>query len=90
MGRLVWIGLGAVAGVVAVRRATSVVRSYTPQGLQGRASGWAEGARAFAEQVRVGAAEREQELRVALGVDAGAMSETEARDLIERPTSPRG
>lgn len=90
MGRLVWIGLGAVAGVVAVRRAAGVARSYTPAGLQGRASGWADAARAFAAEVRAGAAEREQELRVALGVDAGAMSEAEARDLIDNPSSPRG
>ncbi|WP_299036591.1 DUF6167 family protein [uncultured Pseudokineococcus sp.] len=89
MGRLVWIGFGAVAGVVAVRRAAGVARSYTPKGLHGRATGWSEAARSFAAEVRAGAAEREQELRVALGVDAGAMSETEARDLIERPTSPR-
>ncbi|MEJ5915761.1 DUF6167 family protein [Pseudokineococcus sp. 1T1Z-3] len=90
MGRLVWVGLGAVAGVVAVRRAAGVVRAYTPAGLQGRAEGWVDAGRRFAAEVRSGAAEREAELRVALGVDAGAMSEPEVRDLLERPTSPRG
>jgi hypothetical protein len=90
VGRLVWLGLGAVAGVVAVRRAAGAVRSATPAGLQGRADGWLADVRAFVADVRAGAAERETELRVALGVDAGAMSETEARDLVERPYSPRG
>ncbi len=90
MGRLVWLGLGAVAGVGAVRRAAGAVRSATPAGLQGRADGWLADVRAFVADVRAGAAERETELRVALGVDAGAMSETEARDLVERPYSPRG
>lgn len=89
VGRLVWVAFGAAAGVVGVRKATKVARSYTPAGLRGSASGLVEAARRFADEVKVGAAEREQELRVALGVDAGAMSEDEARALIDNPYRTR-
>lgn len=86
--RLFWVLLGAALGVYAVRR------------LGALASGGALGERAreFGDVVREGMAEREAELRVALGVDdpddpTGATRPTltpeQARDLLENPMTER-
>ncbi|PWJ47985.1 hypothetical protein SAMN06264364_1339 [Quadrisphaera granulorum] len=84
MGKLVLVGLGVVAAAVgAVQAARSVSTS------QGGWAGLSEGVRAFAADVRAGAAEREEELRIALGVDTGTLDEATARDLLENPTAPR-
>jgi hypothetical protein len=89
VGKLILLGAGVVAGVLGARRLTRAARSYTPAGLSERAGGWVERAKDFAADVREGMAEREQELRVALGVDAGTVDEQTARDLLENPTSSR-
>lgn len=89
MGKLIFLGAGIAAGVLGFRRVTRVARSYSPSGLQGRAAGWGQSAKEFAAAVREGMAEREQELRVALGVDAGEIDEQTARELLEKPTSRR-
>ncbi len=71
--RLVYIAFGAAAGILAVRRATQAMHRFTPAGLQASASGSVAGLTAaiseFAELVREGMAEREEELRVTLGLD---------------------
>lgn len=71
--RLLYITFGAVAGVLAVRRATQAAQRYTPAGVQQRLSGsfgsLGESVREFMAELRVGMAEREQELRAALGLD---------------------
>ena len=71
--RLVYISFGAVAGVLAVRRATRAAARYTPAGGQHRLStgfgGLGESVRAFLDEVRAAAADREVELRTALGLD---------------------
>ena len=67
--RLVYVTFGAVAGVLAVRRASRAARRYTPAGLQERVAGQGGQVRTFFEEVRVYAAEREVELREALGLD---------------------
>ena len=46
-----------------------------------------EGLRELAEAVREGMAEREAELRIALGVDAGTIDADQARALLEDPTA---
>ena len=71
--RLVYLCFGAAAGVLAVRRATQAAQRYTPAGVQQRLStgfgGLGTSVRAFLDEVRVAAAEREQELRTVLGLD---------------------
>lgn len=99
MRRLFWVALGATLGVLVVHKITKTARSYSPagvaQGLSGGLSDLGEGLREMAEAVREGMAERESELRHALGVDTGTlpdgreMSAAQARALIEDPTSPR-
>ena len=99
MRRLFWVVLGATIGVLVVRKVTKTAQAYSPsgvaQGLSGGLSDLGEGLREMAEAVREGMAQRETELRHALGIDTGTlpdgreMSAEQARSLIEDPTSPR-
>ena len=91
MRRLFWVALGATAGVLVFRRLTRAVDSLSPDGLGRSIGGLTESMRELAATVREGMDEREQELRIALGVDAGTMDPEQARSLIEHPTaSPPG
>jgi len=99
MRRLFWVALGATVGVLVVRKVSRTAQAYSPsglaEGLSGGLSDLGEGLREMAEAVREGMAERETELRYALGMDTGTlpggreMSTEQARALIEDPTSPR-
>jgi len=89
MRRLFWVALGAVVGILVVRKVSRAASAFTPEGVSGSLASWGDGLRELAGAVREGMAEREQELRVALGVEAGAMDPQEARDLLENPTTPR-
>ena len=99
MRRLFWIALGATIGVLVVHKVTKAAQSYTPagmtQGLSAGLSDLGEGLREMAGAVREGMAERETELRHALGIDTGTlpdgreMSAKQARALIQDPTSPQ-
>jgi len=87
--RLFWIALGATIGILVVRKVSRAAQSYTPEGISRSLGGLAEAVRDAADVVREGMAEREQELRVALGVDAGDLDPEQARDLLERPSAAR-
>lgn len=89
MRRLFWAALGATAGIVAVRKLTSTARAYTPEGVAQGLSGLGEGMRELAAVVRESMAERDAELRLALGIDEGAMDPATAQSLIDHPTSER-
>lgn len=89
MRRLFWIALGAAAGVLVVRKVSKAAEAYTPEGLGRSAASLADGLRDLADAVREGMAEREQELRLALGVDAGTVDPEQARALLEDPAGPR-
>ena len=71
--RLFYVSFGAVAGVLAVRRAAQAAQRYSPAGVQQRVGGSLNGLGAtvadFAAEVRVAMAEREDELRSTLGLD---------------------
>jgi hypothetical protein len=79
--RLFWVALGAVAGVLVVRRLTKAVEAYTPAGVSRSMSDFGEGMRELAAAVREGMAEREEELRIALGVDAGTLDPETAQSV---------
>jgi hypothetical protein len=68
MPRTLWFVAGAGAGIYAVNRARRLAESLTADGLRDRATGLAAGARVFRDEVRAGAAEREEELRERYGV----------------------
>ena len=98
MARLFWVALGAAAGVYAVRKVTKAAEAYTPTGVAHGLSDFADGLRELADAVREGMAEREDELKLALGIDAGTetgepgeasgrrLDPETARRLIEDPT----
>ena len=76
--------------MLVVRKITKTAQAFTPAGLADSAGGIGDSIRYFADQVRAGMAEREAELRDALGLDSERhLSPEEAADLIERPASPR-
>ncbi len=89
MPRLFWAALGAVAGVLVVRKVTKTANAYTPEGMAHGLASLGDGLREFAAAVREGMDARETELRVALGVDAGTIDPETARQLIENPSAPR-
>lgn len=89
MRRLFWIALGATVGVLVVRKVTKAAQSFTPDGVSRSFGSLADGIRELAQVVREGMDERERELRVALGVDAGTIDPQDARALLEDPTAPR-
>jgi hypothetical protein len=100
MARLFWAALGAAAGVYAVRKVTQAAQAYTPTGVAHGLSDFADGLRELADAVREGMSEREEQLRLALGIDAGTdelgseapgrhaarLDADTARRLIEDPT----
>ena len=98
MRRLFWIALGATAGILVARKLTQTARNLTPEGAADRVSGalgnLGEAVREFAEDVKAGMAERDLELREALGIaDNGAGShdaDLKRLDELFDPTYPRG
>ena len=73
MRRLFWIALGAAVGVLVVRKVSAMLHKLTPAGMAegvADAGGRAQGALAdFGSAVAMHAADREAELRSALGLD---------------------
>jgi hypothetical protein len=71
--RLFYIALGATVGVLVVRKASQVAERFTPagmsQGVVGALGGLGDAIRGFGEEVRLGMAEREEELRDGLGLN---------------------
>ena len=71
--RLFYIALGATVGVLVVRKASQAAERFTPsgmsQGLVGALGGLGDAIRGFGEEVRLGMAEREEELRDGLGLN---------------------
>lgn len=95
MKRLFWVALGAAAGVYAVRRLSTAAEAYTPKGMATGLASLGEGLKEMAGAVREGMAEREEELRYALGLDAeqvtgnGSLDAEGARALLDDPAGPR-
>jgi uncharacterized protein YoxC len=72
-----------------VRKVGRAAQAYTPEGIGRSLASLGDGLRELADVVREGMAEREQELRQALGADAGQLDPAAARDLLEKPSAPR-
>jgi hypothetical protein len=86
--RVFWLALGATAGVLVVRRVTRAAETLTPQGLVGALGSVGDGLRVFGEEVRAGMAEREEELRDALGLAEGHdLGPEHAAHLATHPTT---
>ena len=70
MRRLFYVALGATAGVLVVRRITEVANKWTPEGIANQAGGVGDKLSLWWAEVQHHAAEREAELREALGLDS--------------------
>jgi len=67
--RIFWLIIGIVVGVYAVTRLKKRAQVLAPENMQESAAKLAAAVRHFGDQVREGMAERETELRDALGID---------------------
>ncbi len=71
--RLFYIAFGAAVGVLVVRRVSAAASRFTPAGVQSSLAGsvaeLTSAVREFAVEMREAMDEREQELRVTLGLD---------------------
>lgn len=93
MKRLFWLTLGAVVGVLVVRKLSARVSRLTPTGLARQvtrgASGMTESVRdavrGFSDEVRIGMAEREMELRQATLLGEHRLDGEPDEDLAARP-----
>jgi hypothetical protein len=74
--RIFWMVIGIAVGVYAVTRLKKRAKVLAPESLQESAAKVAAAIRHFGDEVREGMAERETELRDALGIDT-ATSERE-------------
>ncbi len=73
MKRIVWMGIGVAVGVIAFRKITEAQANLGPEGLNRAVGRMADGLFDFADAVRTGMHQREEDLRAALGIDdAGA------------------
>ena len=68
--RLFYVALGATAGVLLVRRLTAAANKWTPEGIATQAGGDGDRLSLWWAEVQHHAAEREVELREALGLDS--------------------
>ncbi len=62
MGRALWFAAGAGAGLWTTLKARRIAHRLTPDGVTDQVATWGLGARAFADEVRLGMAEREAEI----------------------------
>ncbi len=69
MKRIFWLIIGIAVGVYAVTRLKKRAQVLAPESLQASADKMASAIRHFGDEVRAGMAERETELRDALGID---------------------
>lgn len=87
MRRLFWIAAGATAGVLIARKLTRAAKSVTPEGAAERVSGKfsdiTDAFRDFADDVRAGMAERDNELRRSLGIADNGQEDADAERLRE-------
>ncbi len=85
--RLVYIAFGAAVGVLVVRRASKAAQRFTPAGVQdsvaGTFAGLTDAIRDFTAELKAAMSEREEELRVGLGLDG-------SHDVVDTPPARTG
>ncbi|TWD84853.1 hypothetical protein FB561_6049 [Kribbella amoyensis] len=75
--RILWFVIGTAVGVYAVTRLKKRAQVLAPESVQASAEKVAAAIRHFGDEVRAGMAERETELRTALGIDTEAANDRE-------------
>jgi hypothetical protein len=76
--RILWFVIGTAVGVYAVTRLKKRAQVLAPESLQQSAEKVASAIRHFGDEVRAGMAERETELRDALGIDTAAAHQNDS------------
>ncbi|MDI2033051.1 hypothetical protein PJL15_00135 [Paenarthrobacter nitroguajacolicus] len=66
------MGIGVAIGVIALRKITEAQANLGPEGLNRAVGRMADGLFDFADAVRSGMHQREEDLRAALGIDDAA------------------
>ena len=79
MKRIFWLVVGIAVGVYAVTRLKKRAQVLAPESLQQSAEKVASAIRHFGDEVRAGMAERETELRDALGIDTATTDREDYR-----------
>ncbi|GAB2649354.1 DUF6167 family protein [Kribbella swartbergensis] len=79
MRRIFWLVVGIAVGVYAVTRLKKRAQVLAPESLQESAAKVAAAIRHFGDEVRAGMAERETELRDALGIDTNTNTREDYR-----------
>ncbi|HEY0619725.1 MAG TPA: DUF6167 family protein [Kribbella sp.] len=79
MKRIVWFIIGTLVGVYVVTRLKRRAQALAPESLQASAEKMASAIRHFGDEVRAGMAERETELRDALGIDTATDTTTQTQ-----------
>ncbi|MFI5706758.1 DUF6167 family protein [Kribbella sp. NPDC051620] len=79
MKRIFWLIIGILVGVYAVTRLKKRAQQLAPDSLQQSAEKVASAIRHFGDEVRAGMAERETELRDALGIDTDSTQREDYR-----------
>jgi hypothetical protein len=77
--RIFWLVIGIAVGVYAVTRLKKRAQVLAPESLQESAAKVAAAIRHFGDEVREGMAERETELRDALGIDTNTQTREDYR-----------
>ena len=85
--RVFWLAAGVTIGVVAVRKVSQAKSNLGPEGLNRAVGQISDSIADFADALRTAMAEREGDLRAALGVDAPAASDAGTADAL--PASRR-
>ena len=67
-----WFAAGAAAGIYATTKVRRAAEALTVDGIHDRLTGWFAGARIVRDELRVGIAEKETELRERLALGDGA------------------
>ncbi|GAA3770577.1 hypothetical protein GCM10022225_66940 [Plantactinospora mayteni] len=87
MKRLLWLGIGLAVGALVVRKLTRTAQAYTPGGIASSvadsAGGLVQSLRDFADDVRDGMAEREQQIHQAFA--EGVAFDDQFEELREDP-----
>lgn len=68
MKRIFWMGIGVAVGVIAFRKISEAKAGIGPDGLNRAVARLADGVFDFADAVRAGMQEREDDLRASLGI----------------------
>jgi hypothetical protein len=75
--RVFWVAFGAAAGVLVVRRLGAAVDRWSPEGIAAQAGGAGERLALWWAEVRALSAQREAELRDALGLEEPGLDEAD-------------